>query len=507
MSKQVFKPYQQGQVMLLPPSLDELIEAGHPVRVVNEIIDQIDITPLEKKYKGGGSSSYHPRMLLKVVVYSYLTNIFSSRKIEAAVKENIHFMWLSGMSKPDHNTINRFRSERLQDVLKQVFTQVVLLLVDHGLVDLKEVYLDGTKIEANANRYTFIWGKAIRTSKERIRKQIDELWHYAQELAVEELSDTAPLQFEQIDPQTVKQTIDQIDQALRDKDIDKQVKQKINYAKKNWPKNLERYEQEENKMGNRNSMSKTDPDASFMRMKEDYMKNGQLKPGYNVQISTQNQVILNYTLHQTTADTLTLPTHVDDFKNLYAVLPENLTADAGYGSEENYHYLEENNIEAFVKYNYFHLEQKKAHKNDPFRKENLYYNAEQDCFYCPMGQKMKAIGKRKRKSDNGYEQTYSRYQTQNCQDCPMRGLCHQQKENRIIEVNHKLRKYKEQAREKLLSDLGIRHRKQRPADVEAVFGALKHNKNFRRFMLRGLKKVEIETGLLAIAHNVAKMTN
>jgi hypothetical protein len=236
----------------------------------------------------------------------------------------------------------------------------------------------------------------------------------------------------------VNEIIDQIDQALRDKDVDKQVKQKINYAKKNWLKNLERYEQDENKLGNRNSMSKTDPDASFMRMKEDYMKNGQLKPGYNVQISTQNQVILNYTLHQTTADTLTLPTHVDDFKNLYAVLPENLTADAGYGSEENYHYLEENNIEAFVKYNYFHLEQK---------------------------------------------------------------------ENRTIEVNHKLRKYKEQAREKLLSDLGIRHRKQRPADVEAVFGAIKHNKNFRRFMLRGLKKVEIETGLLAIAHNLAKMTN
>jgi len=120
---------------------------------------------------------------------------------------------------------------------------------------------------------------------------------------------------------------------------------------------------------------------------------------------------------------------------------------------------------------------------------------------------MKAIGSRKRKSDNGYEQTYTKYQAQNCQDCPMRGLCHQQKENRTIEVNHKLRKYKEQAREKLLSDLGIKHRKQRPADVEAVFGAIKHNKNFRRFMLRGLKKVEIETGLLAIAHNLAKMTN
>ena len=151
-----FKPYNQHQLMVLPPTFDDLIPAAHPVRVVSQVIDQTNLDPLLRKYKGGGSSSYHPRMLLKVLVYGYLCNIYSSRKLESATSENIHFMWLSGMEKPDHNTINRFRSDRLKGVIKKVFTQVVLLLVDSGHIDLQKVYTDGTKIEANANRYTFV---------------------------------------------------------------------------------------------------------------------------------------------------------------------------------------------------------------------------------------------------------------------------------------------------------------------------------------------------------------
>ena len=233
-----FKAYTQHQAMLLPPSLDELISLHHPVRVVNQVLDKIDIDPLIKKYKGGGTSSFHPRMLLKVLVYAYINNTYSSRKIEAALKENIHYMWLSGMSTPDHNTINRFRSERLKEVLRQIFTQVVLLLSEEGVLNIKELYTDGTKIEANANRYTFVWGNAIKTSKERIKKQLDELWQYAQNVAAAEMPDTDPTDFEKIDAEKVEQTIQKIDEALKDKPVSKQIKQKLNYAKKNWPNNL-----------------------------------------------------------------------------------------------------------------------------------------------------------------------------------------------------------------------------------------------------------------------------
>lgn len=213
-----FKPYYQNQLMAIPPTFDELIPAEHPVRVVSQIIDEIDLEPLLKRYKNKGCSSYHPRMLLKILVYGYLSNVYSSRKMESAVKENIYFMWLSGMESPDHNTINRFRTERLKGVIKKVFTQVVILMAESGHVDLQRVYTDGTKIEANANRYTFVWGKRIKRSKEQISKQLEDLWDYTQKIAAEELQDTTPTSFEKLDPEEVRKTVAQIDEALKKKE-------------------------------------------------------------------------------------------------------------------------------------------------------------------------------------------------------------------------------------------------------------------------------------------------
>lgn len=500
-----FKAYQQHQAMLLPPSLDELIAQGHPVRIVNQVLDKIDIDPLLKKYKGGGSSSFHPRMLLKVLVYSYINNTYSSRKIEAALRENIHYMWLSGMSTPDHHTINRFRSERLKDVLRQVFTQVVLLLAEQGVLNIKELYTDGTKIEASANRYTFVWGNAIKTSKERIKKQLDELWQYAQKVAAAELPDTDPTRFDKIDADKVEQTIEQINEALKDKPVSKEVKQKLTYAKKNWPSKLNKYAAQEKILAARNSYSKTDHDASFMRMKEDHMLNGQLKPGYNFQISTNNQYIVNYSLHQTTSDTTTLQEHTELYKKQYRQTPEIITADAGYGSEENYQYLCDNNIANYVKYNYFDKDQSsKPDKKYPFKPGSLYYNRENDHYICPMAQQMHHIGTHQTNTKTGFTQTIHRYQAINCNGCPLRGACHKSKGNRIIEVNHQLNKYKEQTRENLNSEQGIYHRKKRPCDVEPVFANIKNNHHFKRFLLRTKPKVEIEAGLLALAHNLRK---
>lgn len=509
MSKRIlsvaFKAYHQQQGMLLPPSLDELIGPDHPVRIVNQVLDKIDIDPLLKKYRGGGASSFHPRMLLKVLVYAYITNTYSSRKIEAALKENIYYMWLSGMSTPDHNTINRFRSERLKEVLRQVFTQVVMLLAEQGLLNIKELYTDGTKIEASANRYTFVWGNAIKTSKERIKKQLGELWQYAGNIAASELPDIDPTSFNKIDADKVAQTIDQINEALKDKPVNKQVKQKLSYAKNNWPVNFNKYEQQQKILQGRKSYSKTDHDASFMRMKEDHMRNGQLKPAYNLQLSSNNQYIVNYSLHQTTADTTTLQQHTELYKTQYGSHPQAITADAGYGSEENYQYLQLTNIENYVKYNYFDKEQNgHADKKHPFKADSLFYNEQNDCYYCPMGQQMKNTGTVQSKTKTGFIQTITRYQAVNCNGCPLRVSCHKSKDNRVIEVNHSLRKYKDQVRQNLQSEKGIYHRKKRPADVEPVFANIKNNHQFKRFLLRGLDKVEIETGLLALAHNLRK---
>lgn len=504
--KVIFKIYQQSQVMLLPPSLEELIAANHPVRVINEVLNSIDIGPLLKQYKPGGTSSYHPLLLLKVVVYGYINNIYSSRKIEEALQQNIHFMWLAGMSKPDHNTINRFRSERLKEPLKKIFVQVVQLLAAEGLLSIKELYTDGTRIESSANRYTFVWGNAIKTNKEKMQQQLDGLWKYAQGIAAGELEDTDPDGFDTINPEKVKQTIENIDAALKDKPVSKEVKQKLSYAKKHWPAALHRYEQQEKILGtNRSSYSKTDPDATFMRMKEDHMRNGQLKPAYNLQVSSNNQYIANYSLHQNTTDTNTLISHLEQFKTHYQQTPEVVTTDAGYGSEENYQYLAQNNIEAFVKYNQFDREQNKTiQSKKPFAVDKLYYNAEQDYYVCPMGQPMRNAGTYTKATTTGFPQQVTKYQAINCSHCPLNGICHKSRGNRVIEVNHNLNRLKAISKQKLESETGIYHRKKRCADVEPVFANIKNNHYFKRFRLRGLEKVSVEAGLLALAHNLRK---
>jgi transposase len=505
MTQAKFKTYTRNQLQLIPQSWEEKIPQGHPVRIVDSVIDQLNLSELYRTYKGGGTSSHHPKMLLKAVIYSYITNIYSSRKIEEAIKSNLYMVWLCGNCEPDHNTINRFRSKKVAPVLKDIFRQIVLLLAGEGLVSLKEVYVDGTKIEANANRYTFVWGNAIKTNKERMAKQIDELWQYAQSVAEDELKDTAPLDFKTIDADKVIQAVKQIEEAIRDKEVPKKVQQKLQYAKKNFAGKLNEYQAKEAVLDGRNSYSKTDTDATFMRMKEDHMGNGQLKPGYNVQITTNNQIITNYDTFPNPADTLTLPAHLDSFKELYGHTPETLTADSGYGSEQNYACLQANNCTGFVKFNYFHQEQQGVRlKKYPFAADNLFYNAAQDFYVCPMGQHMEKVAVYKIKNNNGFEQTISRYQAKNCNGCPLRGACHKSKENRSIEVNHALIKYKQKARQLLTSEQGIKHRKQRAQDVEAVFGNIKHNKGFRRFMLRGKVKVTTEFGWVAIAHNLKK---
>ena len=492
--------------MLLPPSIDDLIEANHPVRTVNSVIDKLDISILMSAYKGGGTSSYHPRMLLKVLVYSYLCNTYSSRKIESGTKENIHFMWLSGMQQPDHNTINRFRGERLKDVLKTIFAQVVELLSQSGHLSLKEVYTDGTKIEANANRYTFVWGNSIKYNKQKMESQLKELWSYAEQVAQEEMKDAQPITFNEISPEALEETITKIQEVLKEKqDVPKKVKQKLNYMKREWPKNVAKYAQQEAILQGRNSYSKTDTDATFMRMKEDHMKNGQLKPAYNLQVSSSNQYIVHYSLHPNPTDTTTLAPHLKSFEELYKSVPNVLTADAGYGSEENYTLLEQKKIKALIKYNTFDKEQDKNYLKENYRADFLSYDAETDTIMCPIGKPMHKTHCYIRTTSTGFKQNYTNYTAVNCNGCVLRDKCHNAKSNRSVGINHSLRDYKQQANENLKSEEGIYHRKKRCYDVEPVFANIKHNKKFNRFNLRGNKKVEIETGLIAMAHNLKKM--
>lgn len=504
MSRPVLKPYQQNQMMLLPPTWEELIDTNDPVRLVNSVVDRLDLDQLLKKYHTKGAPSYHPRLLLKVLVYAYMNNIYSSRRIEEACRTHLHLIWLCGGQRPDHNTINRFRTDRFGKVLKEVFSQVVHLLVEQGLTSLEEIYVDGTKVESVAGRYTFVWRKSIERNTQRIAQQLEELWNYAEGIARHELAAHRPESFEAVDPAAVERTIERIDRALQGKEADPKVKKKVKKAKSNWPRKIKQYQQDKDQMGDRNSLSKTDPDATFMRMKEDHMGGSQLKPAYNLQISTHDQFVVNFTLHQSPADNTALSDHLKNFKRLHKRLPAVLVADAAYGSEQNYEELSSEGVKAYVKFPHFDKVVKGKQPLSHVRAKGMRWDKENESYQCPTGEHMPFTGIRRRTSETGYQLVYAQYQAPvACASCPLASTCAVAKAG-IIEVSHRLEYFREEAYERLTSEEGIKHRKRRGHDVETVFGSIKHNHYFRRCTMRGLSAVSIETGLMLIAHNLRK---
>lgn len=504
MAKVTHKFYNQNDSLLFPPSLGELISATHPVRIVSDILDKFDISDIEATYKSGGTSSYHPRMLLKVVVYAYLCNVYSGRQMEKLLRENIHFMWLSGMNRPDFRTINRFRSERLSDGrLENVFTKLVELLNDEGLVSLNVQYIDGTKIESVANKYTFVWKGSVEKNKAKLINKVRGVLTVAEEeLAIEESS----VVHEELPQEEFERRAERILSKMDSMGISKGKQRRlVEKTVSDGMAKLDEYERHLDTLGERNSYSKTDHDATFMRMKEDAMNNGQTKPGYNIQISTENQYITNYGIYQRPTDTGTMINYLESFRLRYGRQSNEIVADSGYGSEQNYEYMFDNGMTPYVKYNMFHAEMKRKYKNNPFLPSNMYYNKEQDYFVCPMGQHLDFAYCKKEKSDLGYISTKSVYMAKNCSRCPLRGMCYKGKnDRRVFEVNHKNNAYRAKARELLTSEEGLIHRSKRPIEPEAVFGNIKFNHEFRRFRLKSTEKVAVEWGLVAIAHNLRK---
>lgn len=504
MAKVVFKNQTGNTPELFPINIFDKIPDNHPVRLVDAVVNSLDISDIIKLYKGGGRSAYHPRMMIKVLFYSYLSNVYSCRKIAKALNENIHFMYISGNSTPDFRTINDFRGKILKNHIQKLFAEVVKMLVEMGYVSLDVQYIDGTKIEAKSNRYTFVWKGSVEKYKEKLEVKINTILS-AIENSIN--SDNQDINKEEL-PKTINseelcEKLSELNKKLKEP-TKKQAKELQKLQDEHLPK-LEKYEKDLRVLGKRNSYSKTDEDATFMRLKDDHMQNGQLKPAYNTQISTENQFITHISIHQTPGDTTTLESHLDGFEKTYEKQSKEVVADAGYGSEENYEILKNKEITPYVKYNYFHKEQKRTMKNNPFLAQNLFYNAEKDFFVCPMGQRMENIGTGKRISNNGYESQVTYYQAKRCEGCPLRGLCFQAKGNRKIEVNHRLKELKSEARKLLNSEKGLEHRSKRPIEVEAVFGQLKSNNKFSRFTFKGLEKVELEFLLMALGHNFRKM--
>jgi transposase len=558
----VFKEYTMGQIVLLPMDLEEEIEPNHLVRVVNAAIEKMDLRVVYEQYKGGGTSSYHPKMLLKVLIYAYSQQIYSSRKIAKALRENIYFMWLSGNSHPDFHTINRFRGEVVKETIQEIFAAVLSLLVEGGYVQLENYFVDGTKLEANASKYSFVWAKNTQRYQEKVQVKVGLLLEQIEQLNVAEdaaygekdlpeRGGAKPLDAAQLETK-IQELNERLRQLPADDDnrpapppaarsesaltrpdaasapsaqpghaapaktkIDKRKKHKskaqrlakgIQQLAEEYLPRLKKYEAQAAVLGERNSYAKTDQDATFMRMKDDHMQNGQLKAGYNIQMGTEDQFVVGFSIHQRPGDPGCLIPHLEESRQQRGGRqPKTVIADSAYGSEENYAYLEKEGIAAFVKYNTFHQETKPRHKPNPFAAEQMPYDAAQDTFTCPNGQPLHYKATHHHRSDNGYASQRRVYQCADCRQCPLKEKCTKAAGNRQIQVSFRLREMRARAKELLLSEQGTSLRKQRSVDVETVFGRIKQDWGFRRFLLRGLEKVKTEWGLLCIAHNFAKL--
>ncbi len=516
MKKVTFKPYSVGQMSLLPQRLEDLISEDHLVRVVNGMLDRIDLAPFLEHYKGGGASSYHPRMMLKVLVYAYSEKIYSSRRIAKALRENVNFMWISGGNQPDHRTLNGFRSA-LQGAIREVFASVVALLAEGGYVKMENYFVDGTKIEANANAHKVVWSKRTEKYKSKLQEKIEILLDEIERVNEEEEREYGERDLEEmggngeITSEKLKEKMAELNERLRKKPGEKALKKAVKILEKDHLPRLEKYEEQERVLDGRNSYSKTDPDASSLRMKEDRAAEKPLpRPGYNIQNGTEGQFIIGYSIHQSAGDPGCFVPHMEAHKFPEGKLPDNAVGDAAYGSEENYAWLEKHKIGNYLKYNRFHKEQHPPRKPELREKErfisaNFPYDQKKDEFTCPAGHPMTYRETRPYKTKNGYLSERHFYECDHCGTCPLKPQCTKAKGNRRIQVSFKLRAYQQQARQNLLSEQGIELRKKRAVDVETPFGNIKQNMGFRRFLLRGKKKVEIEWGLLCIAHNMRKL--
>ena len=512
-----------------------MIPANHLVRVVNRAVERIDLEALLRKYKGGGTSSYHPRMMLKVLVYAYTQRTYSSRQIAKGLRENVNFMWLSGGNRPDFRTINAFRGEKMKGVIEEVFTGVLELLVEEGYVKLENYFVDGSKVEANANRHKAVWAKSRAKYQQRLREKVKELLKEIDAVNEAENEEYGDNDLEEmggggeIDAEKLEKKITELNQRLKEQPEDKKLAKAVKVMEKDYLPREKRYEEQERKLAGRSSYSKTDEDATFFRMKEDRGAEKPLpKPAYNVQTGTEGQFVVGFSLHQRAGDTTCLIPHLEGVKaNLSTIvkrkpeilpqdngqprcLPGNISADAGYGSEENYVYFAENKLGNYVKYNTFHREQQKHRKPELirkaiFRSENLPYDAEKDEFICPADQRLTYRYTSHEKSENSYRIELRHYEASGCNTCPLKPECTRAKGNRHMRVSFRLRQFREQAKANLLSEQGKTLRILRNVEVETFFGQVKHNMRFRRFQLRGLEKVKTEWGLVCIAHNMRKL--
>ena len=483
---------------------EALIPSDESVRLLDAIMEELDYTKMYRAYaRRGRKTAVSPVTMSKVLVYGAMDRRYSGRDLEKSCRRDINYMWLLGDEPaPSHDALTRFRSGVFADHAEDLFYQLVLKLMQIGEIELAHLFIDGTKLEANANKYSFVWKKSTNKYQTRLEKKISE---FKKELnsryGSDWNNDTLPGEVLGFLLSLPREPFKH-GRGKRKSQLQRDIERLTEYMKRG-----EKYEKYQETFGGRNSFSKTDPDATFMRMKDDHMRNAQLKPGYNIQLGVEGEYITGVSVSSERSDQLTL---IEMLDNMEAHLPkpyDDVTLDAGYESEENYTYFEGKQQTAYIKPQNYERSKTRKFKSNMNLRENMPYDAEKDEYTCQNGKKLRAVYVGKRKSKSGFESEITYYECESCDNCPHKKSCTRAKGNRKMQLSKEFLRQREESKVRITSETGILLRINRSIQAEGAFGVLKEDMGFRRFLLRGKKKVKAEVLLMAMGYNINKLHN
>ena len=501
----------------LPLDVEILIPADDPVRLLSAFVEGMELSDLYQTYGKIKKNQATPRQLFKIMVYASMNRIYSSRDIETVCRRDINFMYLlEGKPAPDHATFARFISLHFAQCSKKTLAEVSKLLYSLGEISGKSIFIDGTKIESVANKYTFVWKKAVTKNQAKLFDKILVLVEECENLYGFRIAYNGKISLH-----TLKRLRKKLCRIRQEEGIvfvhgtgrRKTRLQKSLETLETYIAKLKEYNKKLYVCGERNSYSKTDPDATFMRMKEDAMLNGQLKPAYNLQHGVDSEYITWLDISPRPTDTRTLIPFLKDMELYLPFKYQEIVADAGYESEENYLFLEENGQLAYIKPQNYEISKTRKYRQDIGRMENMEYDEKADCYYCKNGQMLTAQYEKREKTAGGYRRTVTVYRSNGCSGCPFKTDCIKgnncktpmEDRQKVLYVLKKMKEKRQETLERITSDYGTQLRMNRSIQAEGSFANIKEDMEFRRYLYRGNANVTAQSILLAIGYNINKL--
>ena len=513
MKNHINKIYNTPYQLKLPLEIEKIIEISDPVYAFCEVMENIDLRKyLAVKESRIGRKRYSPEILLKIILFAFMENGYvSTREIEKLCKTDIRFMYLlDEHPAPSHMTIDNFMNDVLSVSISDIFNEINGYIFKEENVDVNHVYIDGTKIAANANKYSWVWKKSsVKNRKktfDKVTVLLDEInktliYHgvkfgLREEYAIEYLEEISVKYAElcNINPDVI----------VRGKGHHKTTEQR-NYDKLNeYIEKLKKYAEHISICGeDRNSYSKTDNGATFFRMKRDYMGNDQLLPGYNIQMGLCDEFIAVFDVKQYASDMDCFQPLMEKFNHTYGRYPEYPVADAGYGSFNNYLYCEEHGMKKYMKFTMFKKEcEDKSYREDPYRAVNFPINNKGNPV-CPNGKEFHYLKTRPVRG-NKYGRTEEIYQCEDCCNCPHKSKCSKAEGNRTIRLNEELTSIHNEVLNNLNSTHGALLRMNRSIQAEGAYGTIKWNRAYTRARRRGIKGLNLEIAIISCGFNLHK---